>query len=422
MINTLFVVLTMMTLVACADPGSEPTAPGGMNDRLARAILEDTLMDDVLQRGRAVVQTGFNAGDGYAEVWIRDLNTFIGLSLEVMDREVVKQNLRVFFETQGTDGHIVDGFIPRDQRTHKNTVETDQESSLVQAVYQYVEITGDRAFLDEVVDGKTVLERLEWAMQFLLDERWAEDYGLLWGATTADWGDVQPEHEWGVHLDENTHYALDIYDNAMFIIALQNLLALVPDDAAQVARWTPVLEGVRENTRKHLWKDGRFIPHIYLADAPWPEDFDESPIYYHGGTAVAIQAGLLHREEVQASLERMRDNVRQSGAATLGLTLYPPYPEGFFMNPGMGPYSYQNGGDWTWFGGRMIDALITYGFYQEAYDELRPMLERVHTNDGFFEWYTVDNQPRGSGVFRGSAGVLATAIYRLRAVAEQVGS
>jgi len=30
--------------------------------------------------------------------------------------------------------------------------------------------------------------------------------------------------------------------------------------------------------------------------------------------------------------------------------------------------------------------------------------------DGFFEWYTVDNQPKGSGTFRGSAGVLWKAI------------
>ena len=414
--------LLLVALSACGDrmDAPEPSDQTMMTRTLAETILADTLMDEVLQRGRAVVQSGFNAGDGYAEVWIRDLNTFIALSLEVMDRETVKQNLRVFFETQGTDGHIVDGFIPKDGRTHKNTVETDQESSLVQAVYQYITITGDRAFLDEEVNGKTVQERLVWAMQFLREARWADEYGLLWGATTADWGDVQPEHDWGVHIDENTHYALDIYDNAMFILALQNLLALVKDDADQVARWAPVLDSVRQNARKHLWKECRFIPHIYLAEAPWPEGFDESPIYYHGGTAVAIQAGLLTREEVSLSLERMRDNVRLAGAATIGLTLYPAYPEGFFKNPGMGPYSYQNGGDWTWFGGRMIDALITYGFYQEAYDELRPMLERVQANDGFFEWYTVDNQPRGSGVFRGSAGVLAKAIYLLRAEAEKV--
>ena len=46
----------------------------------------------------------------------------------------------------------------------------------------------------------------------------------------------------------------------------------------------------------------------------------------------------------------------------------------------------------------------------EAYQQMLPMVQRVKDNDGFFEWYTVDNKPKGSGTFRGSAGVLYTAI------------
>jgi hypothetical protein len=38
------------------------------------------------------------------------------------------------------------------------------------------------------------------------------------------------------------------------------------------------------------------------------------------------------------------------------------------------------------------------------------MVKRVKSNNGFYEWYTVDNQPKGSGTFRGEAGVLYTAI------------
>jgi hypothetical protein len=37
----------------------------------------------------------------------------------------------------------------------------------------------------------------------------------------------------------------------------------------------------------------------------------------------------------------------------------------------------------------------------------------VKENDGFFEWYSVDNKPRGSGTFRGEAGVLYKAIIML---------
>jgi len=85
-----------------------------------------------------------------------------------------------------------------------------------------------------------------------------------------------------------------------------------------------------------------------------------------------------------------------------------------FKNPAMHPYGYQNGGDWTWFGGRMIQQLIRNGFVEEAYEHLRPMLERVVANDGFFEWYTMDNQPRGAGLFKGEAGVLYDAVQMLK--------
>jgi hypothetical protein len=82
------------------------------------------------------------------------------------------------------------------------------------------------------------------------------------------------------------------------------------------------------------------------------------------------------------------------------------------------PYSYQNGGDWTWFGGRMIHALIQNGFVEEAQRELEPMIQRVIDNKGFYEWYSVNNEPRGSGTYRGSAGVLSEAIWMLRERAE----
>jgi len=86
----------------------------------------------------------------------------------------------------------------------------------------------------------------------------------------------------------------------------------------------------------------------------------------------------------------------------------------------MYPYGYQNGGDWTWFGGRMIQQLIKNGFVKEAYEQIEPMTKRVLVNDGFYEWYTVDNEPEGSGTFRGSAGVLYSAIELFRDWAQKI--
>lgn len=400
---------------------------------LARHILHDRQLRDVLDRAKAILKTGLNAGEGYGEVWIRDLATFIELSCEVNDHRIIKDNLLMFFRFQGGDGNIVDGFIPKENAHvnyqyirksqlpeflgHKNTVETDQESSLIQAIYRYQKATGDASILNEVVDDETVTTRMERALTYLLQERYSDEYGLLWGATTADWGDVQPEHEWGVVLDANSHRAIDIYDNAMFLIAIDNFVSMEPK--AQT-RWLSVRKKIAQNIRTHLWDEKRqkFIPHVYLQGSPFPADFDERSLYYHGGTAVAIEAGLLSQAEIVQALTQMRANVKRSGAPSIGLTVYPPYPEGFFKNPSMRPYSYQNGGDWTWFGGRLVQALIKEGFVREAYREILPMTARVEVNGGFYEWYSLDNRPQGSGAFRGSAGVLGTAIEMLLAWAE----
>ena len=80
----------------------------------------------------------------------------------------------------------------------------------------------------------------------------------------------------------------------------------------------------------------------------------------------------------------------------------------------MGAWQYQNGGDWTWFGGRMIQALIDYGMIREAYEELKPMLQRAVDDGGFYEWYKIDGTPVGSGTYRGAAGVLYKANRMLR--------
>ncbi|WP_250629627.1 glucosidase family protein [Aureibaculum algae] len=181
-------------------------------------------------------------------------------------------------------------------------------------------------------------------------------------------------------------------------------------------KWFPIREKLASNCRKYLWNDKvqKFIPHIYLKGSPFPEDFNENEIFYFGGTAIAIEAGLLTKKEIQLSLVEMITRVKKAGASSIGLTLYPPYPEGLFANKIMNPeYSYQNGGDWTWFGARMIQQLINHGFVKEAYEQLLPMTDRVVKNKGFYEWYTVDNKPEGSGTFRGSAGVLYKSILML---------
>lgn len=297
----------------------------------------------------------------------------------------------------------------------KNTVETDQETSLIQIVGKYIRKTGDKSILQQDVAGRTVMNRMEGMVDYLLRERYNEEYGLLFGAMTADWGDVQPNDDFGCDFNELSSRAIDVYDNAMFIIALDYLKEMSDDEAAKT-KWQNLRNKIAQNVRKHLWDDAnkKFIPHIYLDPSPIPAGFDENKIHYHGGTTIAMEAGLLSKEEVGIVNAQMLENVRLSGMPSIGLTLYPTYPEGFFRGGMSKPYNYQNGGDWTWFGGRTIQQLIAHGYAQEAYDEIRPMIDRVIQNKGFFEWYGMGNVPSGSGHFKGSAGTLAKAIEMFR--------
>ena len=407
-------------LASCAAPNP--------NLELAEAIRNDQSFHQVDSMARAVIGQGLNAGSGYSQIWARDMNTFIETACEITDPKVLREAILLFFALQQPNDEMIDGYVLKPDFTwndtcpyysdaapehvgFKNTVETDQETSLIQIVGKYIRKTGDKSILQQDVAGRTVMNRMEGMVDYLLRERYNEEYGLLFGAMTADWGDVQPNDDFGCDFNELSSRAIDVYDNAMFIIALDYLKEMSEDEAAKT-KWQNLRDKIAQNVRKHLWDDAnkKFIPHIYIDPSPIPAGFDENKIHYHGGTTIAMEAGLLSKEEVGIVNAQMLENVRLSGMPSIGLTLYPTYPEGFFRGWMEKPYHYQNGGDWTWFGGRTIQQLIAHGYVQEAYDEIRPMIDRVIQNKGFFEWYGMGNVPSGSGHFKGSAGTLAKAI------------
>ena len=401
-----------------------PLGPG-----LAAQILNNANFTTVLAMAKALLASGLKAGTSYPEVWIRDTNTFIELALQSTDRGVLRSGLLNFFELQGDGGDIVDGYAPATTavepayrtspklpgvRAHKNTVESDQESSLVSCVRKYVAVTGDTALLSEQVRGVAVQDRLRRALEYILTERFDHKLGLIWQGTTVDWGDVQPETYPGTHLNAQSHRSCGIYANAMAIIAIGDYLKLSGGDARLAAR----RDALRRAVRTHLWDDSRGapIPHVYLEGSPFPPSVDERAMYYHGGTAIAIEAGLLSRVEVARTLGWMRANVRAAGANSIGLTVYSPYPAGTFKDPILRePYTYQNGGDWDWFGGRMVQQLIRLGMVRDAYVELLPMVDRIVRAGAFYEWWSLKGEPRGSAGFKGGAGVIGLAIQQLRA-------
>lgn len=400
------------------------------NRALARIILANSSLS-IIKGDALKLLNSFSAGSIYKEIWIRDFNTFIKGSLTVHTKEEVKGKLLLFFKTQGGDGNIVDGLVESSKAdvgyaygyspllpgwaTHKNTVETDQESSLVQAVRKYILLTHDIKFLDQKIGGITVLNRLQQALLYILHKRYSSRYGLVIGATTIDWGDVQPEKGWGVSINEHTKWSIDIYDNAMYMLAVRDFIALKPATFKTSINWDSIALQLKINVRKNLWDsvNQKYLPHLYLDGSPFQSSFNEKEILFTGGSITAIQAGFNTIQEVAAINSQLVAAARKEPYATVGITVYPPYPAIEFAN--MHPYFYQNAGDWTWFGGRIVPALIPYGMAREAYDELLPMIARTLKNKGFYEWYDVKTgAPKGSANFRGEAGVLYDAITQLQ--------
>jgi hypothetical protein len=219
----------------------------------------------------------------------------------------------------------------------------------------------------------------------LRNYRYSERLQLLWGGTTIDSGDVQPETDPGTRLDDSSHLAMDVYDNAMLVMALDAYLGWVEQDSPEHAELSDWRQSVARSISTRLWDGEKFIPHLYFRESPFPETFDDRAIYYQGGTTVAIEAGLLNDADAVASLRRMIQNKLDADAFTVGLTIYPAYPKGFFANEGLRePHTYQNGGDWMWFGGRTVRPMVRYGLYEDTYRELSSMADLVICYDDFY--------------------------------------
>jgi cellobiose phosphorylase len=88
-----------------------------------------------------------------------------------------------------------------------------------------------------------------------------------------------------------------ISPGALFrIIALRDYIDLMArkGDSAAAERWRATLDHFVAATRTALWDGTKWRPHLYFAagdpvvagyqpGSPFPADYDEDAVYYHGG-------------------------------------------------------------------------------------------------------------------------------------------
>jgi len=379
--------------------------------KLIRATLEN---DEVAFQGRTGKISGFTAGAGYPQVWLRDAATIIPASRYYYPESFLTSWLEEHLAYQKPDGSLED-WIDGQGRSDKNTVETDQEASAVQSAYQVFLIKGT-AWLEKRVAGKTILDRLENAVAYLFENRFDLKHGLITGAHTADWGDVDPEDpdQKAIYVDERTRWTADIYDQSMGYEACRRLASMFAalGQREKADSWQKRAASLREAADRYLWQEEKGFYRVHIHLDPFPHDFDEDDMFAMGGNTQAIIGGLADGEKAERIIRTAIERQGSLRLSTVSGSLLPPYPAGFFRHPAMDePYEYQNGGQWDWFGGRLVLAMFENGFSVAAREKLIEIAAKNIRNGGLFEWDTKEGNGRGSDDYAGSAGSLARALY-----------
>jgi len=378
---------------------------------LIRATLNN---NRVTFKGKTGSVSGFAAGTAYPQVWIRDSATVLPASRFIYDAPYLESWLLEHLAYQKADGQLEDWFDSHGQ-SDKNTTETDQETSAVRAAAEIAQLVG-YGWLSDKVHDETILSRLERALQYVFDKRFDKAHGLVSGAHTADWGDVDMTYadQRAIYVDKNTHWTCDIYDQAQFFGAATALARILGESGAagKAFVWTKRAASVRESADRWLWQEDKGYYRVHLHLDSLRHDFDEDAMFAMGGNAEAAISGLASPDHVRRIVQAALDRQKKFGISTISGALLPPYPKGFFKHPMMDdPYEYQNGGQWDWFGAKLVAAMFTNGFSRIAKDKLLEIARKDIAGRGLHEWDTPAGLGRGSAFYSGSAGSLAYALF-----------
>ena len=356
---------------------------------------------------------GFAAGSTYPQAWIRDTATMMPYARFFYPPGDLQGVVDRFFLVQSRPGEVQD-WVDTAGRCDKNTVESDQESSLVLAAWPLA--LGDSAWLAGEVAGVPRLRRLDMALEWLWQNRRDAKRGLIWSGFTADWGDVERSYadQRAIKLSDRSQRAYSTYTQALFIQAAQKLVLMAGrlGDKGMAERWRQRAKDVAAECRRQLYLSdlGYFL--VHRVDGKDDVLHWERNILAVGGNAEAMRAGLVSKAEIARFLKVLERRRGEYGLRTVSFTLLPPYPENFFPHPLLrSPWSYQNGGEWDWIGGRLVAALYQAGFRAEAERYLKEIVEKNLAEMNIFEWSDRGGNGQGASFYAGAAGVLGEAIF-----------
>lgn len=396
-------------------------------------------------QGESRVVKGFGAGQGYPQIWLRDSATIIPASRYYYAAEYLTTWLEEHLSYQGDDGNLNDWIAsgpvanfqqsgaPKAREVYrgntggetiiiaadKNSTEADQETSAVDAAYQVFRIMGNRQWLNKSIRGRTLLERLDLSLEYLLKARFDSKHGLVSNAFTADWGDVSPTYsdQRAIYLDEETPLVVGLYTNVLFYRAAEQLREMhaALKQTKRADYWKQKAALIKKNINKNLWQEdkGFYRLHLTLTPARVKGRPNESNLFAMGGNSLAVLYGVADKTQARKIFEVTERRQREFGFSTIAGVLLPSYPRGFFKHPAVNQeYYYQNGGQWDWLAGRFLLAEFERGYATRAIRQLIEIGKKTVANNGLYEWHTKDGKGMGSSDYAGSVGSLGAAIFQ----------
>ncbi len=397
-------------------------------DAMRESILHTLRLCQTEFQGVEGTVTGLMPAREYGMIYVRDTSTMMPAVSYFYGDEYLRTPVEEFLlrqyaaDTTSDDGHVpgagaISGVIASDHHIDKATAVSDEEVHLIHAAYQYYQTGGGIDWLQKRLGGEAVLSRLNAVLDWLYTHRYDSTLRLIKRGHTTDWGDVKFEPSVApTDLDPATdHWTCSIYDQALAYRALLELAEMneTLGGSARAEDLRCRAQELRRATNEQLWNEdgGFYLLHLHATPLthPFPEDQMVSI-----SNAVAVYVGLsdpAQTNDALASLERAR---LSAGAGKPGLSVYPPYPPGFFAHPQMHSGEYQNGGLWDWWGGLQIAAEFENGLSTLARAHLFLVAQdwALHPQ-AIYEWQSLSTGAGwGSHNYGSGAATVGEAIVR----------
>jgi len=356
---------------------------------------------------------GVTAGSVYPQLWIRDASTAVPILRHLYKNNELVSWIIAHLSIQSDKGELQD-WIMENNKTGKNTTESDQETSLIIAAYDVSKTIG-YTWLNKKLNAKLILSRLEDALEFLFLHKLDKEHGLIKSGHTADWGDVSNEYfdERAVDLQPNSTEVVGIYTNSLVYSAITKLSYMFSRAGRNKKSYYWDVKGLEifNNIQKHLWQQsqGFFLTHINLNSIPHT-GFNENMIFPMGGNAIAIEAGVANSKQTQSIFKKAISLQNYYSQSTISGSLLPPYPNNYFKHPIMDEmYEYQNGGQWDWFGGRFVLQMFKNN-NKQAFLKAKEICKKTMLNNNMYEWDDINGRGRGSARYSGSSAAISRMI------------